>query len=93
MPLGAGRWNRRAPDIVVRSHRHRYIKVEVPTWVGNGIGLVTPGWQLKTPFVYRIPGGRASTPQLGAVLIRQGDEELYTRKKVWDIEREEAVRI
>lgn len=86
----AGRWNNRAPDIIVRSHRHRNIEVRIPTANGYGMGIVTPGWQLKTPFVYRIAGGRLTTPQFGGILIRQGDEEHYTRSRVWNITRPEA---
>lgn len=89
----AGRWGNKPPDIVIRSHRHRHLKVEVSTERGYGICEVTPGWQLKTPFVYRIPGGRVSTPQFGGILIRQGDKEHYTRSKIWNINRPEAVVI
>lgn len=83
----AGRWGGVAPDVIIRSHRHRSCKVEVPTERGYGIVAVTPGWQLKTPFVYKIPGGRITTPQFGGILVRQGDEEHYTRHKIWNIKR------
>lgn len=83
----AARWSRPAPDVIVRSHRHRSAKVEVPTNRGYGICHVTPGWQLKTPFVYKIPGGRVTTPQVGGILLREGDEELFTRSWVREIER------
>lgn len=67
------------PDVIVRSHRHRHIEVKVPTANVYGIAFTTPGWQGKTPHTYRIPGGRINYPQFGGALIRQGDEELYTR--------------
>ena len=89
----AGRWNRRPPDVVVRSHRHRHLEVRVPTKLGYGISFVTAGWQLKTPFAYRIAGGRITTPQIGGSLIRQGDKDLYTRHKVWTIERPKEERL
>lgn len=82
----AARWGRLPPDVVVRSHRHRHAETRVPTRDGYGICVVTPGWQLKTPFVWKIPGGRLTTPQFGGVLIRQGDREVYTRSKVWSID-------
>jgi hypothetical protein len=85
----AGRWRREPPDVVMRSHRHRHIEVRVPTQRGYGISFVTAGWQLKTPFAYKIPGGRSSTPQIGGSIIRQGDKDLYTRHKTWDIGRSE----
>lgn len=83
----AARWNTTPPDVVIRSHRHRHVKIEIDTHRGYGISEVTPGWQLKTPFSYRVAGGRISTPQFGGVLVRQGDEEFFTRHKCWNIER------
>jgi hypothetical protein len=75
----AGRHSRRPPDVVIRSHRHRAIMVQVPTENGLGISMTTPGWQLKTDFVFRIAGARISTPQIGGCVIRQGDEDVYAR--------------
>jgi len=83
----AGRWHREPPDVVVRSHRHRHLEVRVPTELGYGISFCTAGWQLKTPFTYKIPGGRSTTPQFGGSLVRQGDEDLFTRHKTWSIDR------
>jgi hypothetical protein len=81
----AGRWGRRPPNIIVRSHRHRNSEVRLPAAWGYATCFVTPAWQLKTPFVYRIPGGRSSSPQIGGSLIRLGDEELHTRHFVREI--------
>ncbi len=86
----AGRNRRRPPDVVVRSHRHRHAEVRVPTKLGYGISFVTAGWQLKTPFTYRIAGARVTTPQVGGSLIRQGDTDLFTRHKIWDMEPPKA---
>lgn len=84
----AGRWDDQPPDVVVRSHRHRQFETRIATKNGYGISLVTPGWQLRTPFVHKLPGGRASTPQMGGYLIRTGDEDsIYTRFKVFRISR------
>lgn len=83
----AGRWRVQPPDVVVRSHRHRHLEVRVPTTLGYGISFCTAGWQLKTPFAYKVPGGRISTPQIGGSLIRQGDNDLYTRHRVWGVGR------
>jgi len=83
----AARWKDQPPDIIVRSHRHRAFKVEMPTANGYGISLVTPAWQLKTPFTYKIAGARLSPPQIGGAAIRLGDNDLYTRYKVWTIGR------
>lgn len=84
----AGRWGEQPPDMTVRSHRHRQYEVKFATERHYGISLVTPAWQLKTPFVHKLPGGRASTPQIGGYLIRTGDKiPLYTDFKIWKIER------
>jgi hypothetical protein len=87
----AGRWKMEPPDVVVRSHRHRCIEVKLPTYLGYGYSFTTAGWQLKTPFTYRIPGGRVTTPQIGGSLIRMGDKDLYTRHRIWNIERTQTV--
>lgn len=90
----AGRWNERAPNVIIRSHRHRAIQVEVPTESGYGICAVTPGWQLSTPFVHRIVGGRMTTPQFGGLVVKAGDEDpIYVRSKIWNIERTPAVKL
>jgi hypothetical protein len=75
----SSKWGRPPPDILVRSHRHRHCEIRVPTHRGYGIIFVTSAWQLKTPFLFKVPGGRVSTPNVGGSLIRQGDEEFYTR--------------
>lgn len=89
----AGRWRQQPPDVVVRAHRHRHIEVRVPTDLAYGVSFTTAGWQLKTPYVYKIPGGRVTTPQIGGSLIRQGDEELYTRHCVWSMGRPRVERL
>lgn len=88
----AARWDDTPFDVIVRSHRHRFSEVRLATSRGYGYSLVTPGWQGKTPFVYKIPGGRLARPQFGGVLIRQGDEEFYTRNKVWTLPRTKTER-
>jgi hypothetical protein len=75
----AGRWNERAPDCVVRSHRHRCAMVTIPAsppqcW---GVSLTTPGWQGMTPFAAKIPGARQAMPQFGGVLIREAPDGVW----------------
>jgi len=43
----AGRWGHAAPNVVVRSHRHRHSETRVPTKQGYGVCFTTAGWQLK----------------------------------------------
>ncbi len=92
----AGRWHKEAPTFVVRSHRHRSIEIRLPASHGNEIVyatvFVTPCWQLKTAYAYKIAGARISTPQIGGSLIRAGDAELHSRHYVKDIGRPKEVR-
>lgn len=84
----AGRWRRRHPDVVVRSHRHRYIETVIPTARGRAFACVTPAWQLKTPFAWRIPGARLAEPQIGGLVVRLAHDELFVRPWVQSLERE-----
>ena len=88
----AARWGQEPPDFVIRSHRHRCIVVDLDSAKGYAAGIVTPGWQGRTPFSYRIASGRITQPQFGGVLIRQGDEEFYYRRWVKAIPRPAEVR-
>ncbi len=83
----SARWGHEPPDFIVRSHRHRSIGVELNSYKGYAAGLVTPAWQGKTPYVFKIPGARLAEPQFGGLCIRQGDEEFFHRRKVWTIGR------
>lgn len=83
----AARWNREIPDYVVRSHRHRSIAVDINTHKGYAACIVTPAWQGKTPFTWKVPGARVSEPQIGGILIRQGDEEAHYRRFVKSFDR------
>lgn len=85
----AARWSERIPDILCRSHRHRSIELRIPTARGSGIAVVTPGWQGKTPFAYKVAGARLSPPQFGGCLIRRGKAHLYVLSKVWTVDRGE----
>lgn len=84
----AGRNGQQRPDCIIRSHRHRYAETRVPVKGGYGIVATCPGWQLKTPLTYRMPGARQALPQFGGLVLRYGDEDgLYVRARVWTIER------
>lgn len=83
----AARWHREPPDFVVRSHRHRSIAVDLNSAKGYAAGIVTPAWQGKTPFAFKVPGARISEPQIGGIAIRDGDEEHYYRRWVKSFDR------
>lgn len=79
----AARWGEEPPDCIIRSHRHRHILTEIPTSRGRAIATVTPAWQGKTPFVWKIPGGRLAPPQFGGLVVRYAHGRLFVDPKVW----------
>lgn len=84
----AALWHETPPDIIVRSHRHRYSAIELPSKRGRATAVVTPGWQGKTPFAWRIAGARLTEPQFGGLVIRFNDEGVfYVRSFVRVLER------
>lgn len=88
--MDAGLMGLKPPNVVVRGHQHYFMEERVSSKNGYCIGVVVPGWQLKTPHSYRLARARNSQPEVGGLLIRVGDEELYTRAKVWRLDRPEA---
>ncbi len=82
MYVHAAQWHQRTADFLVRSHRHRYIEIRVPSANGYAIALTTPCFQGRTPFVYKIAGGRQSLSQYGGMVIVVKEDELYTRPYV-----------
>lgn len=83
----AARQGARPPDFVVRSHRHRRCEVRIPRTGQDAICFVTPGWQLKTPFSVRTAGGRVQAPQIGGVVVRHHEGQLFTRPETWYVNR------
>ena len=63
----AGQWGNVLPDLIVRSHRHRFWMSGAPGQRGVHTILTTPAWQGKTPFVQRITP--ATMPQIGGVVV------------------------
>lgn len=89
--IEAARWNEQIPDMVIRSHRHRYFETVMATSTGRGRGVVTPAWQAKTPFSYKIAGARQSQPQFGGVVVIESPQgELYTRAQIWSVKRSKS---
>lgn len=89
----AARWGDRHPDVIVRSHRHRNVETRIQTAKGFATACTTAGWQGKTPFVFKIVGGRQTLPQIGGTLVRAGDEDhIYTRHRLWNLRRPEVER-
>jgi len=86
----AARWGDKSPDMCVRSHRHRSLELRLPGPRGWISAVVTPAWQAKTPFAYKIPGARLAPSQIGGVVIRYNKTEdaLYTIPFIRHIGRE-----
>ena len=91
----AARWHEQPPDMIIRGHRHRYLLTEIATSrkgeTAQANAVVLPSWQGKTPFVWKIPGGRLAPPQFGGAVVRYSTDsgELYVRPKVWTVQRSE----
>lgn len=83
----AARWRQEPPTYAVRSHRHRFIAVDIGASNGYAAAIVTPAWQGRTPFTWKIPGARISEPQVGGIMIRKGDEEHFYRRFVKTFDR------
>lgn len=82
----AGRFGKRPPNIIIRSHQHQQDEKRVGGKDGYCIVIVTPGWQLKTPLSYRLAS--MDDPQVGGYVIRNsGMDGIYTRFKTFDIDR------
>jgi hypothetical protein len=87
MLIEAARWGQRIPDVVARAHRHRHYEEAIATERGRSYILVTPCWQAKTPFAYKIAGARIAMPQFGGAVLRYAHGELFVRSYVRTIER------
>ena len=74
----AGPWGDQPYSMLVRSHRHEHDEVVEHAAFGKITAFSTPAWQLKTPYVYKI-SARMKQPQIGGVVIRLADDELFTR--------------
>jgi len=85
--------NVRPPNILVRSHRHRSFGIDKTRGNLKNEVIITPGWQLKTPYTFRKAGARVSQPEMGGYLIRQGKKRIYTMPKTYVIERPEAIKL
>jgi len=88
----AGRWDDRAPNFLVRSHRHRNCEVRIPNALSYATAFVTSGWQLRTPLVFRL-SNKMSQPMMGGSVIRWGDEDVYSRHKTWSLDRDKPEQL
>ena len=81
MLVESAQWGDDHPDLMIRSHRHRYASAAIPTARGTAEILITPAWQLKTGFVWKV--NVLSRPQIGGVVIGSDEYGLYHRRFIW----------
>lgn len=79
----AAQWERPLPDVFVRSHRHRFIEVPIPSRNGRIRCVITPGWQLRTPFVERID--RMRMPHIGGCLFQVERKSCQVIEKLYPL--------
>jgi len=79
----AAQWGQKLPDVLVRSHRHRFIEVPIPTERGRIRVVITPAWQLRTPFVERID--RMRLPHIGGVVYLVDNGRIQVCEKLYKL--------
>ncbi len=65
--------------MLIRSHRHRFIYVEAPPDIH---ALVTPAWQLKTAFSYKMP---PLLPQIGYVIVEWDGCDIVVKDRIFKL--------
>lgn len=79
----ASQWKQTLPLMIVRSHRHRFIPVSIPSIHGRIQSVITPGWQMRTPYVERID--RMRMPHIGGMVFRVEGERCEIREKLYPL--------
>lgn len=89
--IESSQWNQKLPRMVVRSHRHRFVPVTIPSIYGRIQCVITPAWQLKTPFTERID--RMRMPHIGGVVFKVEDNQCQVLEKMYPLPQPEAIQI
>lgn len=87
----SSRWGFPIPSVIVRSHRHSFSEVSVPYKDNHIKAFVTPAWQLKTPFAYKISRAKTSSPQIGGSIITVENGEVVTNHLVVGIKSQKYI--
>lgn len=87
----ASQWDQRLPRVIVRSHRHRFIPVSIPSAHGRIECVITPGWQLRSPHVERID--RMRMPHIGGVMFKVEGTECRIIEKLYPLPGPKPVTI
>ena len=81
--IEATQWGQPMPRVIVRSHRHRFVPVSIPSLFGRIECVITPSWQLRTPHVERID--RMRMPHIGGVVFLVEDHTCQTIEKLYPL--------
>src|SRR5438105_2912279 len=87
----SGQWGMRAPGIVIRAHTHRYLRIEGVGQTEGWQAVKLPGWQAKTPFVYKMD--RLRGPMFGGILLTDTAEGVLIRKWVQTVKMTKSITI
>lgn len=87
----AAQWGAKVPRVVVRSHRHRFIEVPIPSQYGRIRCVITPGWQCRTPFVERID--RMRMPHIGGVIFLVEGDRCQVIEKIYPMPKPKTLQI
>jgi len=71
----SARWGKlnKIPKYLIRSHCHRACVVEIPTESESVLGITTPCWQVKTPFVYKVSSSKNYRSHIGGVVLYEDE--------------------
>lgn len=89
--IEASQWGQPMPRIIVRSHRHRFVPVEIPSIYGPLRCVVTPAWQLKTPYVEKVD--RMRMPHIGGIILKCEDKTCEISDKLYPLPGPKVTRV
>lgn len=87
-----GKWGDAPYSMLVRGHRHTHDEISHRSNRGKVTVVTMPAWQLKGSYVYKI-GSRMTQPEIGGLVIRLADDELFTRPFVKRIQPPKVVSV
>lgn len=88
--IEASQWGLKLPNVLVRSHRHRFIEVPIVNDCGRIRAVITPSWQLRTPHVEKID--RMRMPHIGGIVFRVDGGKVETCEKLYKLPQP-AIRV
>jgi hypothetical protein len=77
--VNAARTKSKPPDLLIRGHVHYFMNVNDSTMRG----MICPGWQLKTPYVYRRI--RTEITELGGIILISNGKNVNIIERVYQM--------